>query len=1313
MAALNKELYGFLIDAELEHYYSALKNELKISSLAHLKYVRDEDLINVGMTKPEMRRFKKYYKKEIPQGTIGKIKKNLSSGISNTMTAILRASDASMGRSLSPSPPEQRMPRPVSYIRPLGKQIIPPESISCNKTLGEGEFGIVQQGIWTTENNDKVQVAIKCLSRDRMQNGVAEFLKEANIMQTIDHENIVRMFGVVLDKESSLMLVTELAPMRSLLECLKEPSLRLDFPVLRLCDFSQQICDGMAYLESKRLIHRDLAARNILVFSKNKVKISDFGLSRALGVGKDYYQSNFTINLKLPIAWCAPECINYLKFTSASDVWSYGVTLWEMFTYGFQPWAGMTGQQILEAVDQPNCQRLDRPDLCPREYFDLMKSCWEDDPKDRPTFSEIFLKQPKMRPSLAKAVADSPETSAGDEYLVFKAYDTIVILDKNPENAPSKFWKGALDTGKCGLFDATKTVAFIEPKTSPIELPRTSLSRKESSRRSGRKLRADMISGPKDDLRHTGHIGYDGAVFGDIPFIGDGKLPVKVASPGKLTEESRGASISLPRFARESPAHDRIIRNSQSDISLNQDGSRPGTNGYGNTWSSRDSLESSSTIRTEGSGGGYQDIDEEMDFDFGDFKVPDLTTSLDFGPSLMDEVMKALEDKKDEDITRSLSTSKDTSPVVEETKVAPVETTADEEEESTTLSPKDTSPLIPPHVPETPPREPKSEGKKQAKVKPMSAHDEKMINNAIALANEFAMQCNKMNMDDDQLSPKSETSSDSPKLIQKLKISMKRSPKQERKKTFTEEIALKADLDEDLPPESQEAYNILVMKGAGKESSPSSPAVESLSQELTINTELSPNKAEPESSSFSSTATLPTATITRKDSDIKPLSKSRAAMSKIEPPPIPKPRPEHRVEPTPRIESITKPEITKPELPPKPDIVPQIDQPKEAPPLPETPPRTDHLSRSEPKFDYPNRTDSSIRSESQSKPEILPKTDLPKMESKIEHPLKSEHPSRIPHPSKIPPPTKIEYSFRKESPPRLERSESQQRSEPLPRMDVPPPPPPTAIPKAEPVVERAHSVDRENGHHTLSLDSFSFSKESSPASSSERSVEDRDMETESRDKLGGGYDRRSDSHSERFGISSPKMSFDEEFAEPSPREIMSKLARESRIRRSMDHQRAMSTESMDHSHIRNLREPQGIPTKVVPTANGEDEEVDTNPLRMLRGGAIPIRGGRGQGKLLFHRNKISPWKKNSEEIEALRKLFCNEVSEVDCRQALEETKWNIQSAIKYIKLKQLISTGLADVNRCKEALLKCNWDVEQAADHLLVHPKDSPECVDV
>lgn len=1173
--------------------------------------------------------------------------------------AILRVSDTTVGRSLSPSPPEHRISRPVSYIRPSGKQIIPADSIVANKTLGEGEFGVVQQGIWTTENDEKVQVAIKCLSRDRMQNGVPEFLKEANIMQTIDHENIVRMFGVVLDKDNSLMLVTELAPMRSLLECLKEPSLRLDFPIPRLCDFAQQICDGMAYLESKRLIHRDLAARNILVFSKNKVKISDFGLSRALGVGKDYYQSNFTINLKLPIAWCAPECINYLKFTSASDVWSYGVTLWEMFTYGFQPWPGMNGQQILEAVDQPNCQRLDRPDLCPRDYYDLMKKCWEDDPKDRPTFSEIFMKHPQMRPTMVKAVSDFPEETVPKDYLNYKAYDVIIVLDKNPDSAPSKlFWKGALDTGKCGLFDATNTIPFIEPKTSPIELPRTTLSRKESSRKSGRKLRADMISGPKDDLRHTGHIGYDGAVFGDIPFIGENydKLPVKISSPGKLTEESRGASISLPRFAESSPSRDRIIRNSQSDISLNQDLIRAGTNGYGNTWSSRDSLESSSTIRTDGSRDDlpYRDFDE-VDDDFGGFKVPDLTSSLDFGPSLMDEVMKALQDKEDEStVTGNASKESPSPPVAPPKKLedqAPIATAEedddddDEEADCNSISaslPTDKSPLLPapPQVPVMPTRETKPEPRKQAKVKPMSAHDEKMINNAIALANEFAAQCSKNDMESEPTSPKSDSGPESPKLMQKLKMSIKRSPKQERK-TFSEEIATKADLNEDLPPESQEAYNILVMRGSVSDREPKSPPPTPRDTDQPNPTDaLVTSPVKSELTTFSSNTV--NATI-KKDTEVKPptMSKSRAAMSKIEPPPVPKPRPEHRVEPTPRVDSIIKPEISrpeisrpeisKPELPPKPDIVPRMEHSKEAPPLPENPPRTDHLTRLENnqsrddigKPEPTQRIDSLIKSDTLPKPDVVSRSEIKLDSFKSESTCKPDHqkselPSRIPHPSKMPP-----HSFRKESPPRIEllarsesnsRSESQTRTEPVARMDVPPPPPPTAIPKAEPVVERAQSVDRENGHHSFSSDSYSFSKESSPASSSERSAEEKDLDSEAKDRLGGStFDK---SHSERTrDLLSSKMSFDEEFAEPSPREIMSKLARESRIRRSMDHQRAMSTESMDHSHFRNLREPQGIPTKVVQTANGDDDEVDTNPLRMLRGGAIPIRGGRGgQGR---------------------------------------------------------------------------------------------------
>ena len=103
-----------------------------------------------------------------------------------------------------------------------------------------------------------------------MQAGRSDFLKEATVMHTIDHDHIVRLYGVVLGNQD-LMLVTELAPLRSLLECLKDSSLRASFPVARLCDFALQVCDGMAYLENKRFIHRDLAARNILVFAKDKV----------------------------------------------------------------------------------------------------------------------------------------------------------------------------------------------------------------------------------------------------------------------------------------------------------------------------------------------------------------------------------------------------------------------------------------------------------------------------------------------------------------------------------------------------------------------------------------------------------------------------------------------------------------------------------------------------------------------------------------------------------------------------------------------------------------------------------------------------------------------------------------------------------------------------------------------------------------------------------------------------------------------------------------------------------------------------------
>ncbi|XP_011261060.1 uncharacterized protein LOC105254223 isoform X4 [Camponotus floridanus] len=626
-------LYEFLMEAELQQYYPGIRGDLKVQTTAQLKYVTEEDLNAIGMSKPEMRRLKKYFQKHFPQNYLSKFKKML-----------LPKREEQTPGALSMLP-EERQDRPS--VRVPNKHMIPADAIIVNKELGTGEFGVVQQGVWTNDG-ERIQVAIKCLSRERMQNNPIEFLKEAAIMHAIDHEHIVRLYGVVLDT-NSLMLVTELAPLRSLLECLKEPSLRASFPVLSLCDFAVQIADGMQYLEAKRLIHRDLAARNILVFSKNKVKISDFGLSRALGVGKDYYQTNFNVNLKLPIAWCAPECISYLKFTSASDVWAYGVTLWEIFSYGFQPWAALTGHQILEAIDEPNFQRLEQPECCPKDYFSLMQQCWQHEALKRPKFSELINLLPDLKPEQVQAVQDNTEPNQ----LAYRQNDIITVLDKGSSNI---LWKGVLNNGKTGFFNPAHTIAYLGsnlPSNKPGEFTRGDGKNAFSSQR--RKIRTDMISSPQGDLKHTGHVGLDGAYFGDISFLG-GKyphLPRQVVTPYKPQEDATDNSQSLNQDARSVDTNRESARDSRnmqqeaqnkhenlwSDVSLdicqvNTESNAKKQSITSNTGSNTDVLEADHE---------YHEISDEENQE-SPLRF-DKTLNFDFGPSLlaeMDQMFRSL-----------------------------------------------------------------------------------------------------------------------------------------------------------------------------------------------------------------------------------------------------------------------------------------------------------------------------------------------------------------------------------------------------------------------------------------------------------------------------------------------------------------------------------------------------------------------------------------------------------------------------------------------------------------------------------------------
>ncbi|XP_052072143.1 activated Cdc42 kinase-like isoform X17 [Mytilus californianus] len=1130
-----KSLLEFMEEAELDHYYQALKDQLKINAIHQLKYVEEEDLNDIGMTKPEMRRLKKMYKKEFPAGALGKLKK-----------AILTRSGGDIGRSLSPSPPEQRSPRPSSYIRPPCKQIIPANSIQINKTLGEGEFGVVQQGLWTTETGEKVQVAIKCLTKEKMHTGTTEFLKEANIMQNVDHENIVRMYGVVLDKDDSLMLVTELAPMRSLLECLKEQSLRTDFPLPRLCDFAQEICDGMSYLESKRLIHRDLAARNILVFSKSKVKISDFGLSRALGVGKDYYQSNFSLNLKLPIAWCAPECINYLKFTSASDIWAFGVTLWELFTYGFQPWAGLTGQQILESIDAPNCQRLERPDLCPKEYYQIMTKCWEHDPERRPLFSELFVMLPQMRPVQVKAMKDFPEVVVPKDFLYYKSYDVIYVLDKNPEDCPKPgFWKGVLGNGKCGYFDPANAMPIIEHKNSPSvsksinrkESKRENgdakikLARKESNRKSLRKFNAEMISGPQNDLRHTGHIGYDGAIFGDVGFIGDNydKLPVKVASTGK-EGESRISTVSLNR----------------DENGHNMNGSL-GTNGH--SWISQESIDSQFVTRTDEVDSGdfqYQDIDD--DSIFADFKMPDISSSFDFGPSFMDEVLKAINDKE---AKLANSSSNDSSAT----------TTPQHESPPKLMMNGRGSKSPPPPLPVQPPRlEPRSkepprpEPRKQAKVKPMSASDEKMIDDAIAMANELSsrshMSTSQEPSSPDKYQSDSESDSGSPQNGSRFKFSFKRSPKFDRQRTFSEEIKNKADQVENVPPGAMEAYNQLVMRGSVKEKS---------------GTSYSPEERE---------VTPPKREVTPVKRELTPVRREITSVKREIIPAKREITPAKR-EITPAKRDITpiKREVT----PERREVTPVHQDSTYGVPLA----MIDDFDLEPPEMSFNQFTEMSYHQ----KPVPKPRPDSKRSEIPIPAPKPRpeiiQRVEPVPRPQKPPPEIPQEYDLKVKLPedeyrPKILDTSSEQTSE-CDSEDI----------KNNVEVLRIDEPDSDNVHTDSGTESVNSATE---------------------------VNRQDDSRHDSYNKST-SLFVGEDFSEPSPREIMNKLARESRIRRSLDHQRGVIGSS-EEGPSRNIREPQGIPGKgAMSSSNGGDEDVETNPLRMLRGGAIPIRGGRvGQGR---------------------------------------------------------------------------------------------------
>ncbi|XP_048119536.1 tyrosine-protein kinase Fes/Fps isoform X1 [Alosa alosa] len=269
-----------------------------------------------------------------------------------------------------------RLKRPILK----DKWVLEHDDVILGQSIGRGNFGEVFSGRLRSDNTP---VAVKSCRENLAPDLKNKFLMEARILKQYDHPNIVKLIGVCTQKQP-IYIIMELVQGGDFLSFLRSEGHHLrSHMLLRM---AENVAAGMEYLASKKCIHRDLAARNCLVGEQSVVKISDFGMSRE---EEDGVYSAAGGMKQIPVKWTAPEALNYGRYTSESDMWSFGVLLWETFSRGITPYTNMSNQQTRDEVERGF--RLPAPSNCPAEVYALMSQCWQYDPRRRPTFSKIRL----------------------------------------------------------------------------------------------------------------------------------------------------------------------------------------------------------------------------------------------------------------------------------------------------------------------------------------------------------------------------------------------------------------------------------------------------------------------------------------------------------------------------------------------------------------------------------------------------------------------------------------------------------------------------------------------------------------------------------------------------------------------------------------------------------------------------------------------------------------------------------------------------------------------------------------------------------
>nr|KAF6480013.1 fibroblast growth factor receptor 4 [Molossus molossus] len=323
-------------------------------------------------------------------------------------------------------------------------------SLVLGKPLGEGCFGQVVRaealGMDPAQPDQASTVAVKMLKDNASDKDLADLVSEMEVMKLIgQHKNIINLLGVCT-QEGPLYVIVEYAAKGNLREFLRArrppgPDLSpdgprssegpLSFPALVSCAY--QVARGMQYLESRKCIHRDLAARNVLVTEDNVMKIADFGLAR--GVHHiDYYKK--TSNGRLPVKWMAPEALFDRVYTHQSDVWSFGILLWEIFTFGGSPYPGIPVEELFSLLREGH--RMDRPPNCPPELYGLMRECWHAVPSQRPTFKQLVEALDKVLLAISEEYLDLRLTfgpyshTGGDASSTCSSSDSVFSHDPLP-----------------------------------------------------------------------------------------------------------------------------------------------------------------------------------------------------------------------------------------------------------------------------------------------------------------------------------------------------------------------------------------------------------------------------------------------------------------------------------------------------------------------------------------------------------------------------------------------------------------------------------------------------------------------------------------------------------------------------------------------------------------------------------------------------------------------------------------------------------------------------------------------------------------